>query len=706
MANVHQDLWQGFSLIAQYWGISANIPALQQQFYADKRHDIKTQFIRAVRSSGLKCRHVKKLNLIKNPPPLPAIINLPDKGYVVLLAIKNERLLIQSIESAEPEIIEILPEQRYSGFLFARRVTWESLEQEFNLQWFYRAFLRYKKLVGEVLLASFFMQILALVTPLFFQVVVDKVLAHQSLTTLDVLAIGMFCIALFDVVLGGLRNYQLAHTSQRIDVTLSSLLYKHLLSLPLGYFKQRQVGVTVARVHELKTVREFLTGSALTLCLDILFTLVFFIVMAFYSVPLTLIVIVSLLPYIILSAIITPVLRRRLNEQFQQGAKNQAFLVESITGIEPVKAMAVENHMTRRWDEQVASFVTSCFKTQNLGNIAGQISQLVSKVTSVAILWYGAQLVINGELTVGALIAFNMFAGQVTAPVLRLVQLWQDFQQVSISVKRLGDILNVTPEHQQTSVNTLSEVKGAVRFANVVFTYQPSAAPVVNGVNLAIQPGEIIGIVGRSGSGKSTLTRLIQRLYTPTGGQIFIDGIDIAQTDPLWLRKQIGVVLQETQLFNGTIRDNIALALPEASLEQVIEAATMAGAHDFISEFALGYDTPVGEQGGQLSGGQKQRIGIARALMAQPKILIFDEATSALDYESEQVIQQNMVKICRERTVFIIAHRLSTVRQANRIIVMEKGQIIEQGSHHQLLTKQGMYSHLHQLQSGVVANEN
>ncbi len=361
--------------------------------------------------------------------------------------------------------------------------------------------------------------------------------------------------------------------------------------------------------------------------------------------------------------------------------------------------------MTRRWDEQIAAFVCSCFQTQNLGNIAGQISQLVSKVTSVAILWYGTQQVIQGELTIGTLIAFNMFAGQVTAPVLRLVQLWQDFQQVSISVKRLGDILNAPPENQQASTSMLAEIKGHVRFANVSFGYQADAARVINAVTLAIPAGEIVGIVGRSGSGKSTLTRLIQRLYVPSGGQIFIDGIDIAQTDPNWLRKQIGVVLQETQLFNGTIRDNIALALPDASLEQVIDVARLAGAHDFISEFPLGYDTPVGEHGGQLSGGQKQRIGIARALMTRPKLLIFDEATSALDYESEETIQRNMADICRDRTVFIIAHRLSTVRQAHRIVVMEKGSIIEQGHHDELIAAQGMYARLHQLQQGVRGEE-
>lgn len=683
-------------MIARHWETAVNIPALRSRFFTDDSHDINLQFVRAVRSCGLKCRHVAKLT-VNSRIPLPALVAVPERGYVVLLAVRDGQWLIQSEDGTG--IFTPQKQTRYAGFLFARRFSMESLDREFNLRWFARAFMRYKKLLGEVLLASFFIQLLALVTPLFFQVVVDKVLTHQSLNTLDVLAVGMLGVCLFDVLLGGLRNYQLAHTSQRIDVTLSSLLYRHLLALPLAYFRQRLVGVTVARVHELKTVREFLTGNALTLCLDLLFTLIFFVVMALYSVPLTLIVIVSLIPYTILSLTITPELRRRLDVQFQQGARNQAFLVESITGIEPVKAMAVENQMSRRWDEQIASYVAGCFRTQTLSNVAGQLAQLIGKVTSVAILWYGAQQVIQGELTVGALIAFNMFAGQVNAPVLRLVQLWQDFQQVSVSVKRLGDILNAPQEKAQGSAVTLTSIKGAVRFRDVSFAYQPAMAPVVNRVTLSVRPGEIIGIVGRSGSGKSTLTRLIQRLYIPTEGQIHIDGMDSANIDPQWLRRQTGVVLQETQLFNGTIRDNIALAVPDAPLDSVMAAAKLAGAHDFISEFSAGYDTPVGEQGGQLSGGQKQRIGIARALLPQPRILILDEATSALDYESEEIIQRNMADICHNRTVFIIAHRLSTVRQAGRIIVMDRGGIAEQGSHHQLMQINGIYAHLHQLQS-------
>lgn len=696
----HDDLWHGLAIIAQYYGVAINIKSLQEQFYVDEKHNIQLQFVRAARKAGFKCRSISHLDTNSNIP-LPAIVHIPEYGYVVLLAIKNDQWLVQSPFQRQPKVIKSTSIKKINAFLFTKRFNWDNINRDFNIQWFFQAFKRYKKLIGEILLASFCIQILALVTPLFFQVVVDKVLAHQSLTTLDVLVIGMLIIVTFDVILGGLRNYQMAHTSQRIDVLLSSLLYKHLLSLPLSYFKLRQVGITVARVYELKNVREFLTGSAMTLCLDVLFAIVFFIIMAFYSVPLMLIVLISLVPYILLSIFITPILRRRLDEQFQQGAKNQAFLVESIAGVEQIKAMAVENHMTRRWDEQIAYFVTSCFKTQNLSNIAGQISQLVNKLTSVAILWYGAHLVIENKLTVGALVAFNMFAGQATAPVLRLVQLWQSFQQVSISVKRLGDILNIPPEQQNDNNSVLKEIKGVVRFANISFAYRPDAAPVIKNVNLSVSSGEIIGIVGRSGSGKSTLTRLIQRLYIPFEGQVFIDGIDIAQSDPKWLRKQIGVVLQETQLFNGTIRENIALAMPDAPLEVIIEAAKMAGAHDFISEFSLGYDTPVGENGGQLSGGQKQRIGIARALITNPKLLIFDEATSALDYESEQIIQQNMAKICHNKTVFIIAHRLSTVKIADRIIVMEKGQIVEQGSHQVLLQNEGIYKKLHDLQNGV-----
>ncbi len=393
-------------------------------------------------------------------------------------------------------------------------------------------------------------------------------------------------------------------------------------------------------------------------------------------------------------------MRKRLDDQFDRGAENQAFLVESITGVETLKAMAVEPQMQRRWEEQLAGYVGASFKASNLGNIAGQTAGFINKVTTVLILWIGATLVMKGQLTVGQLIAFNMLAGRVSGPILRLVQLWQDFQQAGLSVRRLGDILNTKPEPGYNPGRaSLPDLEGAVNFEGLTFRYRPDLPEVLRNINLSVKPGEVIGIVGRSGSGKSTLTKLIQRLYTPESGRILIDGIDLALIEPTWLRRQIGVVLQENYLFNRSVRDNIALSNPGISMDEIITASKSAGAHEFILELAEGYDTPVGERGSTLSGGQRQRVAIARALLTQPRILIFDEATSALDYESERIIQDNMKQICESRTVFIIAHRLSAVRRCDRIIVIEQGEIAEQGSHKELLNNNGIYKKLNDLQN-------
>ena len=692
--------------LARYHQVAADAQAIAHEHGAPSAVFSADDLVRAGRRLGLKTRSVDSTWDRLADTPLPAIAQHSDGHFFLLAGIKDDKVLIQ--DPLEPRPLTLpreLFEQAWSGklILVTRRASLKDLSGDFGFGWFIPAIVKYRKLFGEVLIASFFLQLFALITPLFFQVIIDKVLVHRGLTTLDVLAIGLLAISLFEVILGGLRTYVFSHTTNRVDVMLGAKLFHHLLRLPLGYFEARRVGDSVARVRELENIRNFLTGSALTLVIDLFFTLVFFVVLYYYSPVLTAVVAGAIPFYIILSAWVTPILRRRLEEKFNRGAENQAFLVESVTGIQTLKSMAVEPQMQRRWEEQLAGYVGASFKAANLGNIASQSAGFINKVTVVLILWIGATAVMQGELSVGQLIAFNMIAGRVSGPILRLVQLWQDFQQAGISVRRLGDILNTPTEPGYNPGRaTLPQLKGAVQFDHVSFRYAPERPQVLKDISLDIRPGEVVGIVGRSGSGKSTLTKLIQRLYVPETGRLLIDGVDLALVEPAWLRRQVGVVLQENFLFNRSVRDNIALANPGIPMDPVIAAAKLAGAHDFILELPKGYDTIVGEQGANLSGGQRQRIAIARALVTNPGILILDEATSALDYESERIIQENMRAISRGRTVFVIAHRLSAVRQADRILVVEQGKIAEQGNHDELLKQQGIYARLHALQSGTL----
>lgn len=691
-------------ILARLHGLPADQKQLQHEFGKTGELFETGDILRAAKLLGLKARSVTSDWLKLSKATLPVIAKHKDGHFFLLARMDEEKVLIQDpLEQRSLTLPKEIFEESWSGeiILFTKRAGILDELRKFDFSWFIPEILKYKKLLGEVLLASFFIQLLALATPLFFQVIIDKVLVHKGLTTLDVLIFGLIVVATFEILLGGLRTYLFSHTTHRIDVKLGANLFKHLLALPISYFEARQVGQTVARVRELESIRNFITGSALTLVIDLAFTVVFIAVMYYFSPTLTYIVLGSIPLYILLSVVVTPILRARLHEKFNRGAENQAFLVESVNGVATLKSMAVEPQMRRRWEEQLAGYVRSSFRADNLGNIASQTAGYINKITYVLILWFGARLVISGDLTVGQLVAFNMLAGRVSGPILRLTQLWQDFQQAGISVQRLGDILNTKPESGfNPNRASLPNLEGRVTFDQTTFRYQPDGPEILRKVSLDVTPGEVIGIVGRSGSGKSTLAKLIQRMYVPESGRVLVDGVDLSLIEPAWLRRQVGVVMQENFLFNRSVRDNIALSDPGISMEAVIQAAKMSGAHEFILELREGYDTMVGEHGSNLSGGQRQRIAIARALITNPRILILDEATSALDYESERIIQQNMRTICRGRTVFIVAHRLMTVRGCNRIIVMEKGEIIEVGSHDELLAKKGAYAHLHSYQDG------
>ncbi len=725
------------AMIAKFYGVAADPEQIKHAFAIGNDGMNDTDILRAAKELGFKAKAVDVGFERLQKLPMPMIVKLGEFQYSILAKMENEQLLILHPSEKKPRILKkdefislwaagrsgqyagesnqpsavskgkdkenigskeeikgkiILLSQRGLGFLKS--------QEFFGLKWFIPSIWKYRKPLSEVLIASLVLQIFGLVTPIFTQVIIDKVLVHRGLTTLDVLAIGLIVIALFETLLSILRTYVFTHTTSKIDVTLSTRLFKHLLALPLRYFEVRRVGDTVARVRELENIRHFLTGAPLTSVLDVMFMVVFIAVMFFYSTTLTLVSLAALPLFAGLSVLVTPMLRHRLDERFNRGADAQSYLVEAVSGVQTVKSFALEPASQKKWEGLLSSYIRASFKTYQLSGIAGALGQLINRSSYLVILWVGAHLVIDGNLTVGQLIAFQMLSARVSDPVLRLVQMWQEFQQTGLSIKRLGDIFNTKPEPaMDTSKARLPAIKGNVRLEGVRFRYRVDGSEILRNISFNIEPGMTIGIVGRSGSGKSTIAKLMQRLYIPEAGRILIDGIDISLADPAWLRRQIGVVLQENFLFNGSVRDNVAIHYPSANMADVVRVAQLAGAHDFILELQEGYDTMVGERGTSLSGGQRQRIAIARALLTNPRLLIFDEATSALDYESERIIQGNMQKMCQGRTVIIIAHRLSTLRHANKILVVDRGELIESGNHEELMGRQGLYHYLYSQQA-------
>ncbi len=690
-------------VVAKFNQIDIDMRSIVRNYGIESADVSPEEIIRIAQNQGFKIK--KKTIELKNMEkryPLPAIVQLKDNSYNVVLAIKhdeNKAMILDPREQSPKAVLLDEYQKELNDFVLVLKHKMLNDEVKFGFKWFFVEILKYKKIVGQVLLGSFVIQLFGLVTPLFTQVILDKVLVHRTISTLNVLAFAFIIVSIFELLLNLARNYIFIHTTNKIDAKLGSKLFKHLLRLYYVYFENRQVGNIAARVRELDRIREFITDKSVSVLIDLLFSVVFVVVMLMYSVKLTMIALGFIALIGIIFLIVTPELRVRLEDKFQMGAHSNSYLVEAITGIQTVKSLGVEGSMFKKWEEKLGKYIKSSFNLAIMGNFTGSITKFLQKAMTIAILYTGVLLVIENKLTIGQLIAFQMFAGQFSAPTLRLVNLWNEFQQTLLAVDRIGDILNSPLEVQSQTAVTMRNVQGHIKLDNLSFKYNVELPNVLNNVNLEIKPGLKVGIVGRSGSGKSTLTKLIQRLYYPSEGTIYIDGIDIRNIDPMWLRTNIGIVLQENYLFSGTIKENIVLPRPNMPMEAVINVARISGAHEFISKLPKGYDTQVGERGSSLSGGQKQRIAIARALITDPRILIFDEATSALDYESEKIIRDNLEMITKGRTTLIIAHRLSTIVNCDLIVCFDNGRIVEIGTHEQLIQQDGYYKKLYLAQS-------
>ena len=620
------------------------------------------------------------------------VLGVPSQGIQYFQPAQLVQELVNEFDSSE----NVAPSKLRVLLLSATKAT---PQQRFGLQWFVPYLWRYKRVLIEVFIASFFVQLAALVNPLVVQIIIDQVIVQNSTNTLHIFGGLLVVVALFEALLTTLRTYLFVDTTNRIDMGLGSQIIDHLLRLPLNYYQRRPVGELATRINELENIRKFLTGTALTVGLDALFSVIYILVMLFYSWQLTLVGLATIPIFILLTLIFSPLVRKQLRTKAERNAVTQSYLVEVISGIQTVKAQNIELRSRFSWQERYADYIASGFKTVVTSTIASSASTFLNKLSSLLVLWMGAYLVVQGELTLGELIAFRIISSYVTSPLLRLAQLWQSFQETALSLERLSDIVD-TPQEAEDDRNNipLPAITGAVKYENLYFRFRTDGPLQLCNVNLDFAPGQFIGIVGGSGAGKSTLTKLLIRLYEPESGRILVDGYDISKVELYSLRRQVGFVPQDSLLFEGTIQENIALTNPDATTEEIIEAAKIAAAHDFIMDLPNGYNTKVGERGASLSGGQRQRIAIARSVLQRPKLLVLDEATSALDYITERQVCLNLAQAFQHSTVFFITHRLNTIKHANTIVVMDAGRVIEQGTHHELMAMEGHYFYLYNQQ--------
>lgn len=644
--------------------------------------------------SGLSAQLVNVPGVAVSRLPTPAMLYW--QGCCAILYESSAHLLVL----AAPEIglqrlkpAQFLENWGEEGQVLLLKPTKDTPQQRFGLSWFLPSIIRYRRVLIEVLIASFFVQLFGLVNPLMIQVIIDKVIVQNSIDTLNILGILLVGVAIFEAILTSLRTYLFVDTTNRIDMTLGSEIIDHLLRLPLRYFEKRPVGELATRINELENIRQFLTGTALTVVLDAIFSVIYIVVMFIYSWLLTIVTLAVIPLFVLLTILVSPIVRRQLRAKAERQAETQSYLVEVLSGISTVKAQNIELRVRWRWQERYGRYVSEGFNNVLTSTAAGSASNFLNKISALLVLWVGAYLVLDQQLTLGQLIAFRIISGYVTGPLLRLAQIWQNFQATALSLERLSDIVDAqqeAPESDRSNI-PLPQIKGTIKYENVSFRFATSGPLQLSNVNVEIPEGTFTGIVGVSGSGKSTLTKLLARLYEPDAGRIVVDGYDISKVELYSLRRQIGVVPQETLLFDGTVQENIALTNPDASSEEIIEAARIAAAHEFIMGLPMGYNTRVGERGAALSGGQRQRIAIARTVLHSPRLLILDEATSALDYDSERQVCLNLAQAFQGSTVLFITHRLTTIRNADRILMMDKGAIVEQGTHEQLMSQKGRY---------------
>ena len=661
--------------------------------------------LRIAKDAGLRARitRLKWNELSELGEAYPALARLANGNWIVVVGVCKDTTGEQALRvfdplAEQPEPL-VVPKEMFcvnwgGEVMLVKRGRKPGVPGSFGFRWFIPELLRERRLFIDVAVAATLLYALGLVVPIFFQLVIDKVLVHESFTTLYVLAAGVAIALLFDAMFTFLRRYLLLYATNKIDIRVATKTFGHLLALPISFFERTSAGVLVKHMQQAARVREFLTGRLFLTALDALSLLVFLPVLFLYSARLTFLVLAFTGLIGLVVALLVGPFRRRLYSLYQAEGERQALLVETVHGMRTVKSLTMEPRQGRVWDDRSAQSVSMRFSVEKISAAAQSVTGLLEKLMSVAIIGIGALIVFKGDMSIGALVAFNMLAGRVSGPLVQMVTMAHEYQEVALAVQMMGEVMNQKPERDGMRDGLRPDLGGLIEFENVSFRYGSEGPPALDNVSFTIPAGNVFGIVGRSGSGKTTLTRLIQGLYPIQQGLVRIDGFDARELDLVHLRRSIGVVLQDNFLFRGTVRENIACVKRDASFEDVAQAARTAGAIEFIERLPRGFDTMLEENGENLSGGQKQRLAIARALITNPKLLIFDEATSALDPESEAIIRHNLRQIGRGRTVIIVSHRLSMLTDVNATLVIDRGRIVDIGRHDELLSRCMTYRHL------------